>query len=87
MSSLLRTPPSQSNTKQPQSEIPRRLVVELSRRTAADLAWLVEEEEMNKTTIVNRAVQIYHMIVEAQRNGRGLCLEDAEGRTERLVIV
>ena len=69
-------------------EVPRRLVVELNRRTAADLAWLVEEEEMNKTTLVNRAVQLYRIIVDAQRRGVSVNFEDAaQGKTERLVIV
>lgn len=77
-----------NNNEQPVAEVPKRLVVELSRRTAADLAWLVEEEEMNKTTLVNRAVQLYKLIVETQRNGAAVYFEDPQnGKIERLVIV
>jgi len=58
------------------TEPPRRLVVELGRRTASDLAWLVEEEDVNKTTAVNRAVQVYRLLVEAQRNGGSIRVSD-----------
>ncbi len=58
------------------TEPSRRLVVELGRRTAADLAWLVEEEDVNKTTAVNRAVQVYRLLVEAQNNGGTITVSD-----------
>lgn len=58
------------------AERPRRLVVELGRRAAADLAWLVEEEGVNKTTAVNRAIQVYKLVVEAQSNGGSVVLRD-----------
>ena len=64
---------------------PRRLVVELNRRSAADLAWLTVEEELNKTTVVNRALQAYRILVEAAREGKSLLLEDPNSDTyERL---
>lgn len=50
-------------------EIAQRLVVDLNRRTRADLAWLCEIEELNKTTVVNRAVQVYRMLRDAQERG------------------
>lgn len=58
------------------SEVPRRLVVEMGRRAAADVAWLVEEEEVNKTTIVNRAIQVYRLLMEAQKNGGSIMVDD-----------
>jgi hypothetical protein len=64
-------------------------VVELSRRNAADLAWLVETEELNKTTIVNRAISVYKMLIEAQEQGRRLLIDDPDekGVAERIRIV
>jgi hypothetical protein len=69
------------------TEVARRLVVELNRRTAGDLAWLVSEEELNKTTLVNRAVQVYRKIIEVQRNGGSVIIEDPERGQQRLLIM
>ncbi|WP_199423075.1 hypothetical protein [Actinotalea solisilvae] len=69
------------------AEAPRRLVVELNRRAATDLAWLVESEEVNKTTVVNRALQVYRLLVEAQRNGGSVTLLDpAHGEATLRII-
>jgi hypothetical protein len=54
-----------------------RLVVELNRATAADLDELVELEELNKTTITNRALQLYAMLRKVQRDGGQILLQDA----------
>lgn len=58
------------------AEFQRRLVVELGRQAAGDLAWLVEETEVNKTTVVNRAVQVYRLLIEAQNNGGSIMISD-----------
>lgn len=68
-------------------DIPRRLVVELGRRSAADLAWLVEMEETNKTTVVNRAVQVYRLLVETQSNGGTIIVRDPQRGESELHIV
>jgi len=69
-------------------EAPRRLVAELNRRSAQDLAWLMEEEELNKTTIVNRALQVYKRVIELQARGGSVLLDDpSRGTQERLLIV
>lgn len=54
----------------------QRLVVELGRRATTDLAWLVDEEEINKTTVVNRALQVYRIIKETERNGGQVKISD-----------
>jgi len=54
----------------------KRLVIELGRRASADLAWLVEEQEVNKTTVVNRAIQVYRLLIETQRNGGSITVSD-----------
>jgi hypothetical protein len=69
-------------------EAPRRLVVELNKRPAQDLQWLVDSEELNKTTIVNRALQVYKHIVELQQRGGSVLLEDpTKDHPERMLIV
>jgi hypothetical protein len=42
------------------------------------MSWLIAEEEANKTTIVNRALQVYKMVVEAQRAGDRVMIGDPE---------
>lgn len=69
-------------------EVAKRLVVDLTRRAAGDLGWLVDAEELNKTTIVNRAIQVYKMILEAQQSGQQIVIEDpATDSRNRLIIV
>jgi hypothetical protein len=68
-------------------EPPRRLVVELGRKAAEDLAWLVEADNLNKTTVVNRAVQVLRRVMEAQHNGGGITIDDPErGKPQSLLI-
>lgn len=64
-------------------QAPKRLVVELNRRADADLAWLTETEELNKTTVVNRAIQVYRMIVDAQLAGGDVVIENPTDRTAK----
>lgn len=72
-------------------EVAKRLVVDLTRKSARDLAWLVEQEELNKTTLVNRAVQVYRLIMEAQLEGKQIVIEefvdDNEVERSKLVLV
>lgn len=70
-------------------EAPRRLVVELGRKAAEDLAWLVEaDDHLNKTTVVNRAVQVLRRVMEAQYHGGSVTIEDpVRGKTETVLIV
>jgi hypothetical protein len=56
-----------------------RLVVELSQRAAAMLDDLVELEELNKTTVVNRAIQVYGMLRKAEASGGTVLLAEREG--------
>jgi hypothetical protein len=69
------------------SEVAKRLVVELTTRAAQDMAWLVDEEEANKTTLVNRAVQVYKMVVEAQRRGRRVMIGNPDGTDAQVIYV
>lgn len=67
--------------------VARRLVVELNRHTASDLAWCVEAEELNKTTVVNRAVQLYKAVIETQYAGGAMILETQDGGAQRYRIL
>ena len=70
------------------AEVARRLVVELNNKSVEDLTWLVSEEGTTKTTIVNRALQVYKRIMELQAREGGVVLEDPErGTRERLLFV
>jgi len=54
-------------------------VVELNRTNAQLLADLVELEELNKTTLVNRAIKLYALVREMERAGGALYLQTAPG--------
>lgn len=69
------------------AEVAKRLVVELTKRASQDMAWLVNEEEANKTTIVNRAVQVYKMVVEAQGNGQRLMIGNSDGSNAQILYL
>ena len=75
--------PSQETT----AEVARRLVVELSPRGANDVAWLMNEEQLNKTTLVNRAVQVYRAVMEAQAEGKRLMIADADGKNAQVLWI
>jgi hypothetical protein len=64
-----------------------RLVVELSTQTRSQLAELVEVEGLNKTTIVNRAVHLYHLVTTNQRSGGKLLLQEPDGSVDRVTII
>ena len=65
----------------------KRLVVELNARSERDLTECVTMEEMNKTTVVNRAVQVYGEITANQRAGGRCVLIRPDGTEERLWIL
>lgn len=71
----------------PGMEPNRRLVVELTRASAADLARFVSEEDVNKTTIVNRALAVYRTIRAAEKEGGKVLIRDSSGEMLRLVLI
>jgi len=71
----------------PDTAAARPLVIEQTSRTAADLAWLEALKGLNKTTLCNRAVQVYRQIVERQEAGGMVLVHRADGEIERLVKV
>jgi hypothetical protein len=62
-----------------------RLVVELTRATSVELDDLVELEELNKTTIVNRALQVYAFLRKAEREGAQVLLMEAGDATPQRI--
>jgi hypothetical protein len=68
--------------------IPRRLVVELNSHSSKDLSELVAIEELNKTTIVNRAIQLYAMIRHTELKGGRVYIQDpGASELQRLRII
>lgn len=71
---------------EPDTTTVRKLVVELNQRTDQDLNSLVIDEGLNKSTIVNRAVQVYAEIAGNQAAGGSLILVRPDGTQERFII-
>lgn len=57
---------------------PKRLVVELNRLAHQELSEMGELESLNKTTLVNRAIQVYALVRKAELNGDKILIEDAK---------
>lgn len=68
-------------------DINPRLVIELTDKTRTDLSWLVRVEQMNKTTLANRALQLYRNVVEHHLRGGKVAFEYPDGRVERLRLL
>jgi len=70
------------------TEVPRRLVVELTSNSAQDLGELMELEEQNKTTLVNRAIQVYKIFQSIERSGGKIFVQEAgSNEVQRVRIV
>lgn len=72
---------------EPQQPKPPRLIVELNELTAGLLNELVEVEELNKSTLVNRAVQLYSMIGGVQRAGGKVYVQEAGAKKLNLLTL
>lgn len=58
-----------------------RLTVNLTEKSDHALAWLSESTDLNRTDVVNRAIQLYKYIHEATAvDGHKLQLVSADGR-------
>lgn len=79
--------PRRTTPKQPPAGPPRRLVVELGPRANEAIEWLTEAEQLNKTTVTNRALQAYKVLVEAQLAGKRLVLEGDDGSRHELTLL
>lgn len=66
---------------------PRRLVVELTSEASDSLDELTSREQVNKTTVVNRALKLYRLLRRADAAGGGVYLLTKDGDMERLVFV
>jgi hypothetical protein len=92
---MARTPRTEESTGQAEAQASvtplrkqPRLVVELSQRSAAALDELVELEELNKTTIVNRAIQMYSILRRAEADGgQVLIAEGPDGEPQRIRFI
>jgi hypothetical protein len=66
---------------------PSRITVNLTDRSVTALDTLASVEELSKTDVVNRALQIYDFIVKQRVKGKDLLLRDAQGQIELVQIV
>jgi hypothetical protein len=65
-----------------------RLVVELSPKAAAMLNELCDLEHLNKTTVVNRTIRLYHKLQMAQEaGGQVFVSESKDGPLERVYFM
>ena len=65
----------------------RRLVVELTDATTSDLTRLVDQEILNKTTIANRAIQLYALLRDNEIAGGMTLIRTPDGETQRLILL
>lgn len=65
----------------------KRLVIELGEKTRADLDSLVVSEEVNKTTVANRAIQLYKIVKDAEEKGGSVTITYPDGSVMKLLII
>lgn len=64
-----------------------RLHTNLIPQAAADLEAETTASKMNRADVVNRALQLYHFLMEEERDGREICVRDKKtGAVERVKI-
>lgn len=71
----------------PEEKNSARLVVDLGTKASEDLSWLIENGEVNKTTITNRAIQVYRLLMEEQEKGSKITVESSDGIMSRLHLI
>jgi hypothetical protein len=65
----------------------KRLVVELTTKANEALSRRVAAEDLNMTTIVNRALQVYDKVMQIQEDGGHILFEASDGIIEGQVIM
>jgi hypothetical protein len=70
------------------SEERSRLVVELSALAAGNLNELCQMDQSNKTTVVNRAIKVYHVLRTAEAAGGEILISDSKrGQIQRMLFI
>lgn len=64
-----------------------RVVMDLGEVAYADVSDEEELTGLNKSTIGNRALQLYHLVMEKQREGRSLGFLDEESMTLQTLAI
>lgn len=64
--------------------IANRITVGLIKQSDDALTYLTEATGHSKTDVVNRALQLYRFVAEAERRGAVVLLRDEAGNTERV---
>ena len=81
------TPADASAVTPRQEERRQRLVVELSTAAAEELQYLTDREELNKTTIVNRALQVYAILRRAEDEGSKVLIQEPDWAVQQIRFV
>lgn len=69
------------------TEVYRRLTTNLTRRSSEALTYLHETEEMSKTDVINRALQLYQFTVQSRERGENLAVVKSDGSVMKLHLI
>lgn len=64
-----------------------RLNVNMIPKAAQALAWLMEQTGLNRTDVVNRALQLYRFTEEQKLAGNKLCLLNEDGQVAQVHVL
>jgi len=64
-----------------------RITVNLTEKSTRALDWLSDDTSLNRTDIVNRALQLYRYVQEATNTGAELHIKRPDGRLELIKIL
>jgi arginine repressor len=76
-----------SNNETHDAQVARRLVVELNHRSVRDLTSAMTADGTNRTTTVNRAIQVYEMVRATQADGGYIVRVQPDGTQERVMLL
>lgn len=68
------------------STVVRKLIVELNQRSDDDLTRAAEAEQTTKSTVVNRAIQVYEMVRANQAAGGYIVRVNPDGTSEKVTF-
>jgi hypothetical protein len=64
-----------------------KLTLNFTAKAWASVEWVSAHEDLNKTDVVNRAVQLYEFIARERKLGGELLIEKKDGSIHRILMV